>query len=355
MNEKQLDKMWDDNGIVRGESCIFIEDTRARLLFKPAEILRVTTFDNSEIYVPGRDYEMTEEGIEWKEGGRIPFVRMEDMYFDPTSVKLYPDPDCKAIAGGPDGKAIRFARGTWYMEHQFFVDYRPQVNDFPELVMVDNGFRESFEERLKKKGKFVFTCIGDSIAAGYNSSAFCKVAPWKEGFPELVMDGLEKTCGITIDRRNHAISGTGIKHAWDIKDKWLNDKPDLLVIAYGMNNFSNMTAEEFVAELKKIIAAAHEARPDTLILTVSSMAGNSEWRNTPPKPAREYAEAMQRLAEATPLLGYADVYSAWEFLRERKGYYCLTGNGVNHPNDYGFMVYANVILEQLLPKAYSLR
>ena len=349
MDEKLLNKMWDDNGIVRAESCIFFNDTKTRLLFKPAEILRVATFDNREIYVPGRDYEMTEDGLEWKAGGRCPYVSDEDMYFDPQSVKLYPDPDCVAIANGPDGKAIRFARGTWYMDHQVFVDYRPQANDFPKLARVDNGFRESFAERMKKKGKFVFTCIGDSIAAGYNSSAFCKVAPWQPGFPELVMDGLEEAYGITIDRRNHAISGTGIKGAWEIQDKWLGDKPDLLVIAYGMNNFSNMTAEAFVDELKKIIDAAHEARPDTLILTVSSMAGNSEWKNTPPVPAGEFAAAMQRFAEATPLIGYADVYSAWEFIRDRKGYYALTGNGVNHPNDYGFRVYADVILEQLLP------
>ena len=38
-----------------------------------------------------------------------------------------------------------------------------------------------------------------------------------------------------------------------------------------------------------------------------------------------------------------EVNPGWRKLLERKDFYDLTGNGVNHPNDYGHRVYATVL------------
>ena len=43
----------------------------------------------------------------------------------------------------------------------------------------------------------------------------------------------------------------------------------------------------------------------------------------------------------------ADVQKVWKKLLERKDFYDLSGNGVNHPNDYGHRVYASVIFQLL--------
>jgi hypothetical protein len=40
----------------------------------------------------------------------------------------------------------------------------------------------------------------------------------------------------------------------------------------------------------------------------------------------------------------ADLTGVWTELLARKGYHDLTGNGVNHPNDFGHRLYAQVIL-----------
>ena len=37
---------------------------------------------------------------------------------------------------------------------------------------------------------------------------------------------------------------------------------------------------------------------------------------------------------------------------ERKSFYDMSGNGVNHPNDYGHRIYATVILDMLLGDGY---
>jgi hypothetical protein len=44
----------------------------------------------------------------------------------------------------------------------------------------------------------------------------------------------------------------------------------------------------------------------------------------------------------------ADVTTIWQGLLERKSVYDLTGNGINHPNDFGHRVYADVVLSLLV-------
>ena len=44
---------------------------------------------------------------------------------------------------------------------------------------------------------------------------------------------------------------------------------------------------------------------------------------------------------------FADVCSVWSFVLKRKGFFALTGNGVNHPNDFGHSLYAKTILSVL--------
>ena len=43
--------------------------------------------------------------------------------------------------------------------------------------------------------------------------------------------------------------------------------------------------------------------------------------------------------------------SMWDALLKRKSFYDLTGNGVNHPNDFGHMVYAQTLLALLIEPA----
>ena len=41
--------------------------------------------------------------------------------------------------------------------------------------------------------------------------------------------------------------------------------------------------------------------------------------------------------------------SLWRDLLKTKKFLDLTGNGVNHPNDFGQRLYAQVILDMLIP------
>jgi hypothetical protein len=56
---------------------------------------------------------------------------------------------------------------------------------------------------------------------------------------------------------------------------------------------------------------------------------------------------MAELAKKYKNVVFADVTDAWDFVRKNKSYYDLTGNGLNHPNDFGHRVIANVVISAL--------
>jgi len=86
--------------------------------------------------------------------------------------------------------------------------------------------------------------------------------------------------------------------------------------------------------------------PEADFILVASMPGNAEWSGIRPD---KFAEFRQILAErAGPGVALADVTGLWEELLKTKRYHDLTGNGVNHPNDFGHRLYAQTILALLI-------
>ena len=75
------------------------------------------------------------------------------------------------------------------------------------------------------------------------------------------------------------------------------------------------------------------------------MLPNPEWHYPVMERFTEYREALNALCG--PGVALADVTTIWSELLVRKSVYDLTGNGINHPNDFGHRVYADVILARL--------
>ena len=58
-----------------------------------------------------------------------------------------------------------------------------------------------------------------------------------------------------------------------------------------------------------------------------------------------YRDALENLSG--PGAALADMTTLWVDLLARKSPYDLTGNGLNHPNDFGHRLYAQMILALL--------
>ena len=90
-----------------------------------------------------------------------------------------------------------------------------------------------------------------------------------------------------------------------------------------------------------VIAKIRERLPDVEFILVASMLGNPDWTTLHPELFPEYRDALASLCG--PGIALADLTSIWTGFLESKQYWDLTGNGVNHPNDFGHRVYAQVI------------
>jgi hypothetical protein len=85
--------------------------------------------------------------------------------------------------------------------------------------------------------------------------------------------------------------------------------------------------------------------PELEILWVAPMLGNREWIHTPREMFFAYRDALRGVVQDGESL--VDLTEIWQQLLERKHDLDLTGNGLNHPNDFGHRLYAQAILENL--------
>ena len=77
------------------------------------------------------------------------------------------------------------------------------------------------------------------------------------------------------------------------------------------------------------------------------MLGNRDWTTLKHELFPQYRDALAELCE--PGIALADLTSIWTEFLKRKRDWDLTGNGVNHPNDFGHRVYAQVLSTLLVP------
>jgi lysophospholipase L1-like esterase len=125
-------------------------------------------------------------------------------------------------------------------------------------------------------------------------------------------------------------------------DRLVAEKPDLILVAYGMNDVGRRDPKWFGQQTKALLDRVRAGLPDAEVILVSPMLGNAEWVHTPRDMFGPYRDELTALAG--PGVAVADVTAAWGLLLGHKHDLDLTGNGLNHPNDFGHRVYAQAVL-----------
>ena len=320
---------------IRGESGMFVGEKPVSLMFPPSRILRVYNSILGANYVEGKDWSLNPESntIGLTEHSAIPKLAAEELY-PRRNVCYYPAPGANAVPGGPDGKNLRFDAALFFAEHQIEVDYIPAKIDWPEDIFEPSPF---FHEDVPIRR---IVTLGDSITEGYNASACIGKAPFSPSYP----DWIAKALGAELI--NLGRNGASCRYLREIEIPVIEAKPDLISIAFGMNDLTSMSAEEYTAEILRAVEIFRAKLPRVQIMVISPMSGNPEWNHTPLEKTRMFAEQLKRLAAREKLI-FADVFRTWSFAIMRKGFFALTGNGVNHPNDFGHSLYARTILAAL--------
>lgn len=329
-----------------GESLFFIHQPdspfpTARLLFPVTGSLELASACGKTAYREGTDYQLASDAftIQLPPGSGIPFTKW-DALFPPL-------PGERSIAHLKDHPDT----GLYFSEGHFFHDLQAQASyahasewQGYRPASAEENLRRTFQ-RLRDSDPLTLCVCGDSISAGYNASAHTGAAPWMPPYPDLVAEALQNRHGSRVTLHNFAVGGKGVAHGLEVVESLTAKQPDLVIMAYGMNNVSNQSAEDYRNAVQQIMEKIREARPEADFLLVASMLGNPKWFPTPSEPFFTFRDALQSLCG--PGTALANLTQIWADLLQQKSYYDLTGNGVNHPNDFGHRIYAQVILDLL--------
>jgi lysophospholipase L1-like esterase len=349
----KLTPFWLSN-TMQGESVLFIKDTpadrpRAAILFPPTKILSVCSSSGQIRYAEGRDYVWKPGTTEimLPAGSRIPFQSPQGLR---RPLKSQP-----FALTHRDGKGeILFGGGHEYHDMQTVVTYEHAADAWrgPVPTFAGRDLPHTLA-KLENKQPLAISLLGDSISTGCNASGWANaVPPFQPPYQNLLVMNLEAVYGGKVTLKNEAVGGTGTEWGVATIGKVAAVEPDLVILAFGMNDCpGGVTPARYRANLKAMMDAVRQKKPTAEFILVATMLGNTDW--TALYNHRElfvqYRDALASLCGRGIVL--ADMTSVWAELFKHKKNWDMTGNGVNHPNDFGHRIYAQVLSTLLIPAA----
>jgi lysophospholipase L1-like esterase len=347
---------WQSEVVVR-ESSIVLQanpgsDGLARLAFPPAEILQVTTADRSAMlpYTLAEDSRLyfaqalleTESELQGFMRRGIGSIKEQDLFPPKDSPHSY-----QHRIGNPEQNLL-YQPGRWFHDRNIEVTYRRDLTQEPLTTEgVVRGELPKTLARLRTGQPITLGISGDSISTGLDASVMTDAPPFQPGYAELVVAQLQVDFESQITLKNRAVAGWSVANGVADLDGLLAEQPHLIIVAYGMNDVGRRDPQWYADQTRAIIQQVQARSPDTEILLVATMLGNSQWVHTPRDMFDLYRDELAALVG--PGVALADLTAVWELLLKRKHDNDLTGNGLNHPNDFGHRLYAQAVL-QLLPQ-----
>jgi acyl-CoA thioesterase I len=304
------------------ESLVFVGDgsgpIEANLLFQPDTILSVTNAAADVRYVEDDDYYVD---VQAGRIGRVPGSRMPWITREAVAAA-----DGQLTHGRTVAVTYSHASGQW----PGFVPAKA-ATDLPRTT-----------RRLQRREPLTICLTGDSISEGYDASGFHTLPPFQPPFAALVASALQHHSGPNVQLHNFGTAGwTTTDALWDT-ERITAVNPDLVVVAFGMNDAAYAEADEYEGNVSKLVAAVRADVADVEFILVSPMLPTPECKWLVHARFALYRDALaHRTGDGVAL---ADVTRLWTDLLARKDPHDLSGNGWNHPNDFGHRIYAQTIL-----------
>lgn len=338
--------------VVEGESVLFIRDAqtgeaRASVLFPIQELLAVRNSAGDVTYENGKDFlwKPASREIVLPAGSRIPSRTVHELRRPAKSQRF-------ELTHRDGNGEILFGGRLEYAEMQTCINYRhaPALWATPVPKFDPRQLPRSVA-RLVNRQSLSMVTLGDSISAGANASALYDAAPYQPAYPELVRRHLAEQFRVPVTMQNLAVGGTDT--AWGLTqiDKVVEAQPHLVILAFGMNDAAGRSPQSYLENTKTMIAKLREQLPECEFILVAPMLGNRGWVRLKHDAFPQYRDALKSIVE--PGIALADLTSIWTEFLERKQDWDQTGNGVNHPNDFGHRVYAQVLTKLLDPRGES--
>lgn len=346
-DETALQPFWRSSTMV-GETVLFIQDPQgdtalASLLFEPLTLVRVSNAAGTLTYEEGRDFL-------WKPGSRVLTLPAGSRIVSKKAA------DLRRPAGSQpyrlthrDGQGeILFGASHEYHDIQTRVSYTHKPVDWATVVRPsETNALPKTRSRLQQRQRLKVALLGDSISTGCNASGWAGVAPHQPAYQDLFVSQLQRIFHSEVTLTNLAVGGTDTSWGLTRVDALAANRPDLILLAFGMNDAAGRSAAEYQANMRAMVDKLGARCPDAEFILIAPMLGNKDWVILHAELFPQYRNALAALCR--PGVALADMTTLWARLLENKKDWDLTGNGVNHPNDFGHRVYAQVLSSLLIP------
>ncbi len=342
------------------------------LLYDASEIVCVRTYSghSTKVYTEGTDYALEDGKLVILPGSKIPTVKYsyihptEDVYNEDYNVNDPSSPLSAPLYPAKDGSGYeRWYENTTFPEKTLWVTYiHNDTWDYGIPGSAEDALPKTFA-KLKAQEDIKIVFIGDSVTNGAQSSKALGMSPRAAAYPAMSMaalktmygyDGISyKQAGVGGDStRNTLAAPNGALPTLPLNERVIDEKPDLVIVAYGMNDSSEnrvgIPADEFKSNIAKIMDIIKEGCPDCEFLLVSSIYGNMVTFR--PEMYEAHAQGLAELAEEREGVAFCDPQGFERTLFDAKKYIDIMADNMVHPNDFGMRIIAQTVLASLTPK-----
>jgi len=191
---------------------------------------------------------------------------------------------------------------------------------------------------------------GDSVAGGTDTISSSVRSSTDDSWIGLISKYFNTKFAI----QGLGINGASITSLLTILPSVLSDPPGLFIIAFGMNDHSEMNqptdVNNFKDKLRSVIDQCQAA--GVPVLVVGFPAENPDWENFSLERTLLYNQAEQDVA-AEKGVPFVDVYSPFEQVKTRKELIDFFGDNYHHPGNFGQRIYFSKMLPYLLSTPVS--
>ena len=295
------------------------------LMFVPTRILSVRDYGLATNYAEGTDYTVRDRTLACTAASRITQARAEDTAKGELQWNSL---------GGKQVMVTYEHEDAWKHPWPFFLG-----GGLPNTIA-----------KLKARGPLRVVAYGDSITDGLGASRLSHVPPFLPPWPELFVGRLQQLYhDAHLQLFNSAQSGANSNWGGEFAEPMVASlSPDLVLIAFGQNDFWGVSADAFANNIAGIISTVRRTNPAAEFLLVSTLrfdpAYSSEARYW--NLVGEYAAKLKAMTR--PGVQFVDITAISEAVyAAKKPRDCL--NDPLHPNDYFARWYAQCLVAALDP------
>lgn len=369
-----LSNYWEGN-TVYNESVFFEQNSKgevidASLMYTPDTVFSVRSADLKTEYVEWQDYIIEGKKIKLTNNSRIKSISYDAKYPSvPTSQEEQDKITNLSMMKLAEDEG-RYIKNDHMREYQVYVTYSHSDTWSGAKPASQLSDLKNTKQKLENGETVNIVYYGDSITSGYNASGnseratynreeietyydqaqHLRVAPYMPAWPTLVSTALQaKYPSASINHINRAQAGTISE--WGVNNVGLvtAKKPDLVVIAFGMNEPGNTMSLD--KNIKSIMNAVLEVNPNAEFVLASAFIPNLNAKHFVDNKLSVQEEQLYAIkGEYADKAGVAvaNVNSVNKAMLDM-GKKCtdLIDDDFNHPNDFAVRIYAQTVLAAL--------